>query len=110
MQPQQRPRWLEIALACLAGWLTFLFSSFLYAMAAFAGIQAIFRGKGLSGPPAVLALVVVLLGAATTAFATARWQHRILARRSPRTSYIILVILTILTLSFVPAPYYYSAP
>ena len=102
-----RPKWLKVTLACLSSWLTCVFSFFFFSFVILSAVNALFRIDGLPGPAGVAALVVFAGMSVLTSAFIAKWQHRLLSRRSRRTNYIVLAIMIILTILFVPSPYTY---
>jgi len=55
--------------------------------------------------PGMIGVLLTLAMSVVTAISVARWQHRLLAQRPLHMSYIVMVILVILTLMCVPIPF-----
>jgi len=109
MVQMQRPTWLKVALACLSGWLAFLFSFFLYAIGLAVAARAVLKPDGIKGLYGLVYLVVCVLAAVATGALVARWQQRLLAHRSLKVNYIVFAVLLILAVLFVPTPFTYLA-
>ena len=99
----ERPMWLMASLGCLSAWLTFLHILFISLLP----VNMLFSAEDLTGTQGIAALIVIAgLSIVTAGFVT-RWQHRVLARRSRGTNYIVLAILILLTLLFLPTLFVY---
>jgi hypothetical protein len=97
--------WLMASLGCLSAWLTFL--HILFISLCLLPVNMLFSAEDLTGTQGIAALIVIAgLSIVTAGFVT-RWQHRVLARRSRGTNYIVLAILILLTLLFLPTLFVY---
>jgi hypothetical protein len=105
MQETIRPLWLCRLLAFLVGFWVFILSMTLGLAVVIHLIDAVLPGDGIPAVPGLAVLLVCLVVAVWSTVRLVKWQEAVLARRSLRVSYAVLVALVLLTLGFFPAPF-----